>query len=363
MEERKYLYWLMHVPGIGAVTIFKLYAYFGSFREVWKAEERALSASKLLTEKRQQALMAWKKEMETCKREYDGLSGSGTKWVSFLDAEYPKRLEPFSDRPPALFIKGSLPRDELPSVAIIGARDCTDYGKQMAERFAAELAAEGIQIVSGLAIGIDGAAHLGAMKVGGDTYAVLGCGINICYPRENYSLFERIESQGGLITEFVPGTRPEARNFPMRNRILSGLSDAVIIIEAKEKSGSLITADLALEQGKEVFALPGRLTDPLSAGCNRLLQSGAALCLDPADILDFFDIRREKKLTLRKISEKRLAKKEDLLYSFLDSRPRHLEEIMSASDLDISECMEILLKLELMGLVHGTGNQYYCRKL
>ena len=164
-------------------------------------------------------------------------------------------------------------------------------------------------------------------------------------------------------SEFVPGTSPLPMNFPMRNRIISGLSDAVILVEAREKSGSLITADLALEQGKEVFAVPGRITDPLSRGCNRLIQNGAAVCLGPEDVLEAFGIKFEKKTRADKKTEKRLAKNENMVYSFLDSRSGTLEEIMDACGLSVTETMECLLKLELMGMVQGNGDQYYCRKL
>ena len=165
------------------------------------------------------------------------------------------------------------------------------------------------------------------------------------------------------MTEFPLGTRPSSMNFPMRNRIISALADAVIIIEAREKSGSLITADYALEQGKEVFALPGRITDPLSGGCNRLLQTGAAVLLSPSDVLDFLGLKYEKKLTDYKNTEKRLAKNENLVYSFLDSRPKHFDAIVSACGLSMAECMESLFRLELAGIVNKTGNQYYSRKM
>ena len=189
----------------------------------------------------------------------------------------PGRLLPFRDRPAGLFVRGTLPAKDRFTAAIVGARSCTELGRQTAERLAFRLAEAGVQVISGLALGIDGAAHKGALEAGGKTFAVLGCGADRCYPRENYGLFHKMEIQGGVLSEFVPGTSPLPMNFPMRNRIISGLSDAVILVEAREKSGSLITADLALEQGKEVFAVPGRITS-LSRGCNRLIQNGAAVC-------------------------------------------------------------------------------------
>ena len=183
------------------------------------------------------------------------------------------------------------------------------------------------------------------------------------YEKENYRLFERIEETGGIVSEFVPGTVPAAMNFPMRNRIISGVSDAVVIVEAREKSGSLITGDLALEQGKEVFAVPGRANDPLSAGCNKLLQAGAGICLGPEDILEFLGMKYSKKSSVSKKKEKALAKNENMVYSFLDSRPKTLEEIVTFCQISVSEALECLTTLELYGLIRSDGNQYYCRKM
>lgn len=369
MTEKEYLYCLCHIPPLGAVGILRLYEYFGSFGAVWMANDRELDqvltagGRKLIDQKKKAALVAGRIKETEIRKEYEGLKGRGISFISILDQQYPKRLSVLSGHPPGVFVRGKLPDEDRPAVAVVGARSCTEYGRQISGIFARELAAEGVQIISGLALGTDGAAHKGALEAGSPTYGILGCGIDICYPRENYKLYENMITNGGVITEFVPGTRPVPMNFPMRNRIISGLADAVIIIEAKEKSGSLITADLALDQGKEVFAVPGRVTDTVSAGCNRLIQSGAALVTGPADVLDYLGIKYSKKLTLHKKSEKRLAKKENLVYSCLDLRPKHLEEIMRSCRLPVTECMECLLELELSGLAVGTGNQYYCRKL
>lgn len=369
MTEKEYLYCLCHIPPLGAVSILKLYEYFGSFGAVWTAKDQefdhiaAVGGKKLMNKKKKDALCEYRRREAEFIKEYEGLERRGVRFITILDREYPQRLSYFPDRPPGLFLRGRLPAEDRPSVAIVGARNCTEYGRQMAGFFAGELAKEDVQIISGLAIGTDGAAHRGALEAGKATYGVLGCGIDICYPRENYPLYEKMVNNGGILTEFVPGAGPLPMNFPMRNRIISGLSDGVIVIEAKEKSGSLITADLALEQGKDVFAVPGRATDVVSAGCNQLIQNGAALVTSPTDVLDYLGIKYVKKLTLHKNSEKRLAKKENLVYSCLDLRPKHLEQVMKMCGLPVTECMESLLELELSGLAVGTGNQYYCRKL
>lgn len=363
MSEKEYLYWLCHIPGLGAVSIRRLYEYFGSFRAVWNAGKNEITACSILKARQQEAFWESKKEIEDLRREYDGMTAKGIRFLAMTDKEYPQRLRPFRDSPAGLFIKGRLPEDERPSAAIVGARGCTEYGRQLARAFARSLAQEGVQVISGLAIGIDGAAHDGSLDFADCSFAVLGCGVDVCYPRENYPLYSRLQESGGLISEFVPGSAPLAMNFPMRNRIISAFSDAVIVIEAREKSGSLITADLALDQGKEVFAVPGRLTDPLSMGCNRLIQGGAQAALNPADILEYLGVRYEKKLTISKKTENRLAKKEKLVYSCLDLRPKHLEEIMGLCGLGVTECMESILELELAGLLYRVGNQYFCKRL
>ncbi len=364
LSESEYLYLLIHSPKLGPVSIYRLYEEFGSFEEVFKASEERLCAAGFMNEKQIGDILRLGKDSETdaILGEFYELEKRGVKFITFLDEDYPERLKPYRDSPPALFVKGELPPDDIPSVAIVGARDCTEYGKRAAEVYARVLSEEGISVISGLAQGVDCEAHRSALAAGMKTYGVLGCGIYTCYPRENYDIYERMTRNGGVITEFVPETPPVSVNFPRRNRIISGLSDIVIVIEAREKSGSLITADLALEQGKDVMALPGRISDPFSAGCNELIRNGAMITLSPADVIDHLGLKRMKKLTLHKISEKRLANQEKLLYSCLDFRPGHIEKIMEKSGLSLTECLESLLKLELMGFVRDCGNQFYCRK-
>ena len=305
----------------------------------------------------------WKEQFSCMVREYDHLQEKGIRFVTPLDREYPKRLLHIYDYPMGLYVKGELPDEECPTAAIIGARNCTEYGRQAAGFMGKELAKAGVQIVSGLALGIDGAGHEGALKGKGKTYGVLGCGVNICYPRSNYYLYEAIPSQGGIISEFGPGEEPLARNFPMRNRIISGLSDVILIMEARKKSGSLITVSLGLEQGKEIFALPGRITDTLSAGCNELIQSGAGILTSPEDVLEYMGIFHEKKCINREKDQKGLAKIEKMVYSCLDSEPRHPDQIMVQTGLSAGRCMSALLELELEGLAVRTSGQNYMKTI
>ncbi len=202
------------------------------------------------------------------------------------DAEFPKRLRKIPDPPFALYYRGRLPEEERRSVGIVGARMASSYGREQARNFAVELAAGGIQIISGMAHGVDGIAGRGALEVSDASFAVLGCGVDICYPRENRDLYETLCERGGVISEYRPGTEPEARLFPPRNRIISALSDALLVVEARERSGTLITVDCALEQGKDVFAVPGRVCDARSTGCNALIRQGAGIAVSPKALLE-----------------------------------------------------------------------------
>ena len=259
MTEKEYLFMISHAVGMGAVTIHNLRQSFSSFREIWETDEENIRNCGVLKIAVQDALLECRKHTDQYRREYERLLKDQIRYITYMDEDYPERLQSFRDKPAGLFVKGRLPDDDTPTVAIVGARNCTSYGRGMAEHLAKELSLAGVSVISGLALGVDGAAHRGCLAAGGETYAVLGCGVNVCYPKENYRLFSEVEAHGGIISEFLPGTQPVSMNFPMRNRIISGLSDAVIITEAREKSGSLITGDLALEQGKEVFAVPGRM--------------------------------------------------------------------------------------------------------
>lgn len=362
MEEKAYLYSLMCSGFLGAVTIRKIYEYFQSFSGIFNIEEKELGQAGILKPRQVELFLKWKTRCPACLEEYQRLPSMGISLVSMVEEAYPRRLLSIYDYPAALFVKGSLP-ESGPMVAVVGARGCSAYGEQLAEEFARVLASEGVGIVSGLALGIDGAAHKGALKAGGRTYGVLGCGANICYPSANYQMYQEMTERGGVLSEFVPDTQPIARNFPMRNRIISGLADAVLVVEAREKSGSLITAELGLEQGREVFAVPGRVTDHLSQGCNFLIQQGAHMAVSPGDILEYLGVRYQKKLPVCEKNINRLAKKEKMVYSCLDFTPRHLDEIVRESGLSVSECMAVLLDLELGGYGYRTASHYYGKRI
>lgn len=283
------------------------------------------------------------------------------KMVCIGDRDYPEKLMPYGHKPEVLFYKGRLPDKDKPIVAMVGARACSNYGRTMAKKIAGDLAYNNVQIISGMARGIDTYSQLGAVEAGGATFAVLGCGVDICYPTENIELYENIIKTGGIISEYPPGDKPLAWHFPMRNRIISGLSDKVVVVEAKEKSGSLITVEWALEQGKDVMAVPGRVDDKLSEGCNRLIRSGAGLVRNAKDVLEELKYEVFNKEKENVIKEKILEKDFLLLYSELGLQPKSIEELMEKTGIEYGILADMLLQLQLRGLVEQPSDNYYSR--
>ena len=277
------------------------------------------------------------------------------------DEEYPALLREIYSPPQVLFIKGKMSTFQKPAIAIVGARKCTAYGRQASEKLASELAGLGICVISGGARGIDTAAHRGALQTG-ETIAVFGCGVDVSYPPENRELFSQIESAGALISEYPPGTPPIAGNFPARNRIISGLSKGVLVVEAAEKSGSLITAHLALEQNREVFAIPGGILSPLSRGTNRLIQQGAKLVMEGADLLEEFGLEASPKSAKAELPILS-APEQQILSQLSPETSKSLEELVNQTGLEWSAASLILFEMELKGWVKNEGLQGYIRLL
>ena len=274
------------------------------------------------------------------------------------DPDYPERLRVHRGMPKGLYVRGKLPAADRPAVAVVGARRSDSYGNETARRFALELAAKGVQIISGMAWGIDGMAHKGALEAGGDTFAVLGCGVDICYPPGHQSLYEELLIKGGVLSEQPPGMPPLAGHFPARNRIISGLSDLVLVVEAREKSGSLITADQALEQGKDVYAVPGRAGDALSRGCHGLIRQGAGLADSPEIILEVLGISSGQNREPEKIL---LAKEENIVYSWIRLQPVSLDELVKKTGMPVRKVLQILVGLELKGCIREIQKNDYIR--
>lgn len=274
---------------------------------------------------------------------------------------YPKKLKELSRMPERIYVKGTIPDDNIPSAAIVGARMCSAYGRIQAFKYAKTLSDYGVQIISGLAYGIDTEAHLGALEGKKPTYAVLGSGLDICYPSRNKKLYDRIlRNGGGIISEYPEGIPVKKYHFPERNRIISGLSDLVLVVEAKDKSGSLITAQYALDQGKTVYAIPGSVQEELSRGCHRLIYDGAGIAYEPEVLLEEWGISVEnmKKREKRKIG---LASDLKLVYSCLDLRPKNMEFIIDRTGFSPEKVSNLLMELELLGLAREAGRHYYIK--
>lgn len=273
-NDREILYFLQTIPGFGNRTIRNLWNYFSSGMELFQAEEEIL---KQLLKPSQVRAFLRERERQSPSDRMVQLQKKGIHYYCIFDWQYPIRLRAVADTPLALFVRGKLPTEEEMTAAVVGARYHSYYGEKNTREFSALLARNGIAIISGMAKGIDSIAQLAAIENGGSTYAVLGCGVDICYPEESRRLYDILPEHGGIISEYLPSTMPKAGLFPLRNRIISALGDILLVMEAKEKSGTLITVDMALEQGKEIWALPGRKGDVLSAGCNRLIAQGAGM--------------------------------------------------------------------------------------
>lgn len=283
-----------------------------------------------------------------------------TEYIKRTDNGYPEILNNYERMPEGLYYIGNLPDKRKKSVSIVGSRSCSRYGSLEAEHFAQILSEADIQIISGMAIGIDSAAHRGALNAGGTTFAILGCGVDICYPPSNARLYRKIlETGGGIISEYPPGTPALAHHFPTRNRIISGLADAVIVIEARARSGSLITADFAIEQGKDVYALPGRIHDPLSLGCLQLLSQGATPALSPEQVLAGMGIKESSK---KAASRADLTGDEKKLLAILSEIPQDMSYLCAATGFESARLSRILLDLSFKGLISDDGQGMYIKK-
>lgn len=368
-EEKllSYAHWLYNIPGMGRKTIQYLLSEKETPEAVYHAKEQELEGLLSVLPGKQKLIqrIVEAKQNWNIDKAYAELAKRGIHFVCLGSALYPKRLVRIPDAPYGLYFQGRLPAEEVPTVAIIGARGCSEYGRRMAQHFGSILAMAGIQVISGMARGIDGLSQNAALHAGGYSLGVLGCGVDICYPEENRELYEMLCEQGGVCSEYSPGTAPRNSLFPPRNRIISGLSDAVLVIEAKNRSGTLITVDMALEQGREVYALPGRITDALSEGCNRLLQQGANVVVSAEDMI--------RSLTGRMIccgtdGTGFLSDVQKELLQNLEDVPQSLEMIKERMllncerEMSASELMSQLVKLSLTGYARQIGNSYFVKE-
>ena len=355
-----YEYWLSAIRPLSDKKKRLLREEYGDGKTIYNIEEIHLRFLNFLESRDVDTILRSKKEWEIEKC-WEKLQEQGIRMIPYFSEEYPKKLTNISQPPYALYVKGSLPRENQVSVAIVGARRCTHYGEQIALEYGEALASEGIQIISGMARGIDGAGQRGALNAGGATYGVLGCGVDICYPRENIGLYMDIQQKGGIISEQIRGQPPLPAYFPERNRIISGLADVVLVIEAKEKSGSLITADMALEQGKDVYALPGPVTSSMSQGCHRLIRQGAGILISPEDLLIELGINIVNQGQIIDKNEKVLESTENMVYSCLGLFPKGMSQLLEETGLNVQELLEQLITLEMKGYVKEISKNYYVK--
>lgn len=355
----KYKYWFAAMSGISNSKKRELRMHFSDAKEIYNIEEKQLNTLGVLNTKEIRAFVQSKKGV--WEKEFEEMMLKGIRLVDFCDQQYPEKLKQIDNPPYALYIKGKLPDPLKKTVAIVGARNCSTYGELMALEYGQTLSKYGIQIVSGMARGIDGAGHRGALQGGSESFAVLGCGVDVCYPKENQGLYKDLVTQGGVISELPPGVQPKPCYFPMRNRLISGLSDYILILEAREKSGSLITADFALEQGKEIFALPGAANSPLSRGCHLLIKQGAGILLSPEELIEEMNISYVLENQNPDKNKKMLETINDMVYSCVGLSPKNTQELQKETKLPIQKLLVSLTELELEGMIQEISKNQYVR--
>lgn len=365
MKELEYWVWLNAVEAVGSRRFFQLLEKFQSPKAVWEASVEELSnvpninmqvVANIDNSRREFDLRA---EFELAKK-YD------VEIIAYADGRYPELLRTIYDPPPVIYVKGDASILNEVCISVVGSRKATEYGRMVTNKLVTELVQEGIVIVSGLARGIDTYAHKAALESNGLTVAVLGCGIDICYPHENKGLFESICKSGAVMTTHPFGTRPQKHNFPARNRLISGISLGTIVVEAGERSGALITADFALEQGREVFAVPGSILSPASAGANRLIKQGARVVMDATDVLEELGLERRSGEERRVDSASEeiqidLSLDETLVLNALCFEPKHVNTVVRETGLSTKQVSSSLVRLELAGMVKGLQGNMFVR--
>ncbi|OGQ99254.1 MAG: DNA protecting protein DprA [Deltaproteobacteria bacterium RIFOXYD12_FULL_55_16] len=362
MDTRQQWLSLAFTPGLGPATLKKLVERFGSARQILAATRKALEECQFLRKDSLAALCDQKTvAAAAAERELRLAEKAGTTILCWDEPLFPPLLKEISDPPPFLHVLGAPQLLSAPGIAMVGARAASSYGLQVAGRLAAELARHHLVIISGFALGIDTAAHRGALAAGGKTVAVMGCGLDIIYPAQNKKLHEQIAAHGAIISENPLGTLPDGFRFPARNRIISGLSLGVVVVEAAHRSGTLITAHQALEQGRDVFAIPGRIDSPKSEGCHRLIQEGAKLVHNAADILEELALTTQAAPPAARPQAPPLPPEEERVFSLLEVYPRNIEALIQAAGLPAHRISEILLHLELRGLVASLPGNHYQR--
>lgn len=381
--EKIYACWLCNFPDMGSAKRYSLTQLCGGAQATYFSDKKMWR--QVLTQKQVDSLANFTQRWKP-KEEYHRMISRNIRLINEWDTEYPKALRQMPDKPYGLFVKGVLPGDEIPKVAVIGARDCSEYGKYIAGKIGETLGRNGIPVISGMARGIDGIVQEAALDSGGTSVAVLGSGVDICYPAQNRRIYDRLERSGAIVSEYPLGMRALSMNFPIRNRIVSGLADVVVVVEAGTKSGTLITVDMALEQGKEVYVVPGRITDRLAEGCNRLVKQGAEIFVSCDDFLDeLWEMWNRKNqntsadsttvpkkqtetqavLDMReKLQMAELSPEQISIYKILDDTPKTVDEITELLPMEYKslQITTHLMWLCMRNMAIQVTSGHFCRK-
>ncbi len=348
---------LYAVPRMNETRLKRLLVQFGEPERILAAKPAELEEVQGIDAELAVAIAGYKRSAETRER-IKSCRAAGVKTIAFTSSHFPAPLKELAHMPPVLFVRGEMTDEDRQAIALVGTRRPSYYGRQIAEKLGRELAAGGVTVVSGLARGIDTHAHKGALAAGGRTIAVLGCGIDVYYPPENRQLQNSIAEHGAVLSEFPPGTEPMAMNFPKRNRLVSGLSQGVIAVEAGEKSGVLSTVAWAVDQGRDVYAVPGNLTSPQSTGTNRLIKQGAKPVWSVDDVLQDLGIeaRREAQARIE------VSPDEKPVLEHLSGEPKHVDEICESLGIPVATLLSLLMQLELKGLVRQLPGKLFVRE-
>ncbi len=356
MDPKKFWVGFNMVKGIGAVRFRQILDFFGSAETAWDAPFSAMRSAGLPQKVAENFIMV--RNQVDLDRVMERINTGGIRVMTWEDSDYPRRLKEIDQSPPVLYVKGAINVEDDWAVAVVGTRRITPYGRQVANEIATYLAQNGVTVVSGLARGVDAITHQAALQAGGRTIAVLGSGVDVIYPPEHRKLSADIVKQGALVSDYPVGTSPDGVNFPPRNRIISGLSLATVVVEAGEKSGALITAEFAVEQGRDVFAVPGSILAPQSEGTNQLIEQGARPLLKMSEILESLKLEQiPEKQQVRKLNP--LNPVEQNLLQHLSSEPMHIDQICAMTGLPIHDVSATLTMMELKGFISQVGGMNY----
>ena len=367
MDERIYDYWAATLQDGYMGNLISIVENAGGAREFYNLPESSLRRSSGITDKMADYILDRRCDINIIEDSYHKMGMGGVCYVNHSDDDFPKKLLNIPSTPYGLFVKGQLPDPEKPSVAIVGARECSEYGRLMAEYLGSRLAKSGVQIISGMAWGIDGISQDAAISSGGHSYAVLGCGVDIVYPAKNRPLYMRLCTNGnGIISEYAPGTHAIARLFPPRNRIISGLCDVLIVVEARRRSGTLITVDMAIDQGRTVMVVPGRLTDELSAGCMKLLYQGALPVTGIESVLEVLGVGKQLELPdpdRQNTGHDSIPSDLMAIANLLTIDPKSAETLANLAGIPVDITLVMLSRLELEGIAREVWPGYFIKNV